>query len=130
MDSRSRSGSRDREGQRAIGVSSEFFWLQMCLEFKTLYLCRLEIWLHDNPGFQSANLQYQAVNEDIFTRPSQLIRVGDILSYDDGEENGVQSVRIKDYGSSAVRGEYYVVTPILDPDSLDDSCDEIGRAHV
>lgn len=52
-----------------------------------------------------------------------MIRVGDILSYDDGEENGVQSVRIKDYGSSAVRGEYYVVTPILDPDSLDDSCD-------
>jgi hypothetical protein len=94
----------------------------MCLfNFKTLYI-RLEIWLHNNPGYQAMHLQQQAAaKEDKFTCPSQLHLLGDILSYDG--DNGIETVRIKDYCSSVVNGQYYIVTSILDPDSEDDSCD-------
>ena len=34
------------------------------------------------------------------TPPCELIAVGNILSYDDGEDKGAQTVRIRDHGSS------------------------------
>ena len=62
-----------------------------------------------------------AVEEGKFTRPDHSLLFGDILSY--SGENGIETVRIKDCGSSEVKGPYYIVTSILDPDSQDDSCD-------
>lgn len=96
----------------------------MCLNPRLCTL-RLEIWLHNNrSGYQAA--EYQAplasTKKVKFTRPSQRLFVGDLLSYDDGDDR-IETVRIRDYGTSAVKGHYYIVTSILDPDSQDDSCD-------
>ena len=40
------------------------------------------------------------------TPPCELVAVEDILPYDDGEDKGDQTVRIRDYDSSAVKGRY------------------------
>lgn len=47
---------------------------------------------------------------------------GDTLRYND-KNNVIQAVRIKDHGSSILKGDYYVVTSILDADNDDGSGD-------
>ena len=49
---------------------------------------------------------------------------GDILTYIDKVNNAVQTILIKDHGSSATRGSFYVVTTIIDKEMDDDSLDQ------
>jgi hypothetical protein len=48
---------------------------------------------------------------------------GDILTYIDKVNNVVQTILIKDHGSSATRSPFYVVTTIIDKEMDDDSLD-------
>jgi hypothetical protein len=49
---------------------------------------------------------------------------GDILTYIDKVNNVVQTILIKDRGSSATRNPFYVVTTIIDKEMDDDSLDQ------
>ena len=53
--------------------------------------------------------------------PERKISIGDVLHYQ--EQGRVCSVLVKDHGSSALKGEFFIVTPILDEDQDDSSQD-------
>ena len=55
--------------------------------------------------------------------PASLPTPGDILTYIDKVNNVVQTILIKDHGSSATRSPFYVVTTIIDKEMDDDSLD-------
>lgn len=57
--------------------------------------------------------------------PARRIRLGDILHYMEG--NQVCSVRVKDHGRSALKGEFFVVTPVINEDQ-DDSLHDMEVA--
>lgn len=48
---------------------------------------------------------------------------GDILTYIDKDNNKVQTILIKDHGSNATKGPFYLVTPIIDEELDDNSLD-------
>jgi hypothetical protein len=55
---------------------------------------------------------------------SSLPTPGDILTYIDKVNNVVQTILIKDHGSSATRSPFFVVTTIIDKEMDDDSLDQ------
>lgn len=59
---------------------------------------------------------------------AQTVSPGEILCYLDAN-NGECSIRIKDHGSSVMRGEFYIVTTILDEAmDLEGECDREMKA--
>jgi hypothetical protein len=48
--------------------------------------------------------------------PAQIVSPGDVLRYMDAN-NMECRIRIKDHGSSAMRGEFFIVTTIIDEDA-------------
>ena len=55
---------------------------------------------------------------------SSLPTSGDILTYIDKVNNVVQTILIKDHGSSATKGPFYVVTTIIDKEMDDNNLDQ------
>jgi hypothetical protein len=45
--------------------------------------------------------------------PAQIVSPGDVLRYKDANNRECR-IRIKDHGSSAMRGEFFIVTTIID----------------
>ncbi|KAG5634659.1 hypothetical protein H0H81_001241, partial [Sphagnurus paluster] len=60
--------------------------------------------------------------DEIIVDPMHDIVLGDYLHYRDGPDTRV--VLIKDRGWSAMKGDYYIVTPHLDPELDDNALDE------
>jgi hypothetical protein len=48
--------------------------------------------------------------------PTQIVSPGDVLRYMDADNRECR-IRIKDHCSSAIRGEFFIVTTILDEDA-------------
>ena len=78
-----------------------------------------------NPSMVSKSLyKYRSQwNKDAMNR-SSLPTSGDILTYIDKVNNVVQTILIKDRGSSPTRSPFYVVTTIIDKEMDDDSLDQ------
>jgi hypothetical protein len=55
--------------------------------------------------------------------PAAIVSPGDVLRYKDVHDV-VQTVRIKDLGSSAMKGEYFILTDIINEEDDDDSHDQ------
>jgi hypothetical protein len=64
--------------------------------------------------------QWNKVPMDLSSLPNP----GDILTYIDKANNVVQTILIKDHGSSATRSPFFVVTTIIDKEMDDDSLDQ------
>jgi len=56
--------------------------------------------------------------------PAPIVSPGDVLRYMDANNRECR-IRIKDHGSSAMRGEFFIVTTIIDEDA--DSEDKFDR---
>ena len=54
--------------------------------------------------------------------PERKISIGDVLHYQ--EQGRVCSIRVKDHGNTAMRGEFFVVTSIIDENQDDSSQDK------
>jgi hypothetical protein len=55
--------------------------------------------------------------------PTKIVSPGDVLRYMDAN-NRERCIRIKDHGSTAMRGEFFIVTTIIDEDEdLEGKCD-------
>ncbi|KAF8909776.1 hypothetical protein CPB84DRAFT_1743799 [Gymnopilus junonius] len=62
-------------------------------------------------------------------RPPSKVSPGDVLHYQDtGKANMVRTVRIKDHCNSAMKGEFFIVTTIVDEDQDDDTADRVVPA--
>ena len=80
---------------------------------------------HSNPLMVSNTLyNYRSQLNKVAMSPASLPTPGDILTYIDKVNNVVQTILIKDRGSSATRGPFYLVTTIIDKEMDDDSLDE------
>jgi hypothetical protein len=69
---------------------------------------------------------YRSQRNKVAVNPTStsLPNPGDILTYVDKVNNVVQTILIKDHGSSATRSPFYVVTTIIDKEMDDDSLDQ------
>jgi len=56
--------------------------------------------------------------------PTSLPAIGNILTYIDKDSNVVQTILIKDHGSNAMKGHFYVVTTTIDEEMDDGSLDQ------
>ena len=54
-----------------------------------------------------------AAGEDGVTTPVQNVSIGDVLRYMDANNRECR-IRIKDHGSTALRGEFFIITNIID----------------
>jgi len=62
-------------------------------------------------------------NKVAMNPPTSLPTPGDILTYIDKVNNVVQTILIKNHGSNATKGPFYVVTTIIDEEMDDNSLD-------
>jgi hypothetical protein len=58
--------------------------------------------------------------------PAQIVSPGDVLRYM-GANNRECRIRIKDHGSSSMRGEFFIVTTIMDEDADSEDEDKCDR---
>ena len=81
-------------------------------------------WAHLNPSMVSKTpYNYRSQSNKVAMTPS-LPTPGDILTYIDKVNNVVQTILIKDRGSSATRSPFYIVTTIIDKEMDDNSLDQ------